>query len=145
MAKLISVDLITTRLIPPITKLVTDECVHTRAALASVILGLSPILRRDDVFKSLLPLFLQLLKDSYPEVRLNIIAKLDSINNVSDYLHMNPPRLVTSLVSACFASPHENMLCPTVFAFSRGLSVVVYTLHCFCRGICSSFHLLHVF
>ena len=29
----------------------------------------------------LLPLFLQLLKDDFPEVRLNIISRLDQVNN----------------------------------------------------------------
>ena len=36
--------------------------------MASVIIGLSPILGRDDTITQLLPLFLQLLNDDYPEV-----------------------------------------------------------------------------
>jgi serine/threonine-protein phosphatase 2A regulatory subunit A len=29
----------------------------------------------------LLPMFLQMLKDEFPDVRLNIISKLESVNN----------------------------------------------------------------
>lgn len=53
-----------------------------RAALAAVILGLAPVLQHDATLTLLLPLFLRLLKDSSPQVRLNIISKLEAINAV---------------------------------------------------------------
>lgn len=42
---------------------------QVRAALASVMLGLAPVLQHDATIESLLPLFLRLLKDSSPQVR----------------------------------------------------------------------------
>ena len=55
---------------------------HVRAALAAVILGLAPVLQHDATLAMLLPLFLRLLKDSSPQVRLNIISKLEAVNAV---------------------------------------------------------------
>lgn len=52
------------------------------AALASVIMGIAPILGKESTIKHLLPYFLQLLRDEYPDVRLNIISKLDAVNKV---------------------------------------------------------------
>jgi len=43
---------------------------------------LSPILGKDNTVEHLLPLVLQLLKDEFPDVRLNIIANLHHINEV---------------------------------------------------------------
>jgi len=53
-----------------------------KAALASVIMGLAPVFGRENTIEHLLDLFLQLLKDDFPEVRLNIISKLDEVNKV---------------------------------------------------------------
>ena len=55
---------------------------QVRAAVASVIMGLSPIVGRDATVEQLLPLFLQLLNDDFPEVRLNIISTLHSASTV---------------------------------------------------------------
>jgi serine/threonine-protein phosphatase 2A regulatory subunit A len=57
-----------------------DSSQHVRAALANQISGLAPLLGRDPTIEHLLPLFLQLLKDDFPEVRLNIISKLETVN-----------------------------------------------------------------
>ncbi|CAH1263810.1 serine/threonine-protein phosphatase 2A 65 kDa regulatory subunit A alpha isoform-like isoform X2 [Branchiostoma lanceolatum] len=62
--------------------LVIDPNQHVKSALASVIMGLSPILGKDNTIEHLLPLFLTMLKDECPEVRLNIISNLDSVNQV---------------------------------------------------------------
>jgi serine/threonine-protein phosphatase 2A regulatory subunit A len=51
-----------------------------RAALATQISGLAPLLGKEPTIEHLLPLFLHLLKDEFPEVRLNIISKLDQVN-----------------------------------------------------------------
>jgi len=37
----------------------------------------------DATIEQLLPIFLSLLKDEFPDVRLNIISKLDQVNQVS--------------------------------------------------------------
>lgn len=42
--------------------------------------GLAPLLGREATIENLLPLFLQLLKDDFPDVRLNIISKLETVN-----------------------------------------------------------------
>ncbi|KAH0858398.1 hypothetical protein HID58_086659, partial [Brassica napus] len=54
----------------------------TRSALASVIMGMAPVLGKDATIEHLLPIFLSLLKDEFPDVRLNIISKLDQVNQV---------------------------------------------------------------
>jgi serine/threonine-protein phosphatase 2A regulatory subunit A len=66
----------------PVKALVKDQCQYTKAALGSTIMSLAGMLKKKDVYDHLLPVFLQLLKDPNPEVRLNIIAKLDSLNEV---------------------------------------------------------------
>jgi serine/threonine-protein phosphatase 2A regulatory subunit A len=45
-------------------------------------MGLSPIFGKEGTVQHLLELFLQLLKDDFPEVRLNIISKLDKVTKV---------------------------------------------------------------
>lgn len=62
--------------------LVSDSNQHVKSALASVIMGLAPILGKDLTVKHLLPFFLTQLKDDCPEVRLNIITNLDCVNEV---------------------------------------------------------------
>jgi len=47
-----------------------------------VIMGLAPVLGKDHTIEELLPLFLLLLKDDNHEARLNIICKLDAVNEV---------------------------------------------------------------
>uniref|UniRef100_A0A8C2WWM3 Protein phosphatase 2, regulatory subunit A, beta a n=1 Tax=Cyclopterus lumpus TaxID=8103 RepID=A0A8C2WWM3_CYCLU len=63
-------------------ELVSDTNQHVKSALASVIMGLSTILGKDNTIEHLLPLFLAQLKDECPEVRLNIISNLDCVNEV---------------------------------------------------------------
>lgn len=38
---------------------------------------------QDATIEQLLPIFLSLLKDEFPDVRLNIISKLDQVNQVT--------------------------------------------------------------
>jgi serine/threonine-protein phosphatase 2A regulatory subunit A len=73
---------IMTHLLPCVKELVTDANQHVKSALASVIMGLSPILGKTNTIEHLLPLFLSQLKDECPEVRLNIISNLDCVNEV---------------------------------------------------------------
>ncbi|KAA3476017.1 Armadillo-like helical [Gossypium australe] len=63
-------------------ELSTDSSQHVRSALASVIMGMAPVLGKDATIEQLLPIFLSLLKDEFPDVRLNIISKLDQVNQV---------------------------------------------------------------
>ena len=92
---------IMTQLLPCVKELVTDANQHVKSALASVIMGLSPILGKvmseliiiivreltvalfqNNTIEHLLPLFLSQLKDECPDVRLNIISNLDCVNEV---------------------------------------------------------------
>lgn len=68
------------RIVPCVRDLCQDTSQHVRAALANQISGLAPLLGKDSTIEHLLPLFLHLLKDEFPEVRLNIISKLDQVN-----------------------------------------------------------------
>ncbi len=70
------------KLLNPVKILVKDSSQYTRAALGSVIMSLAAVIKKQEVNDHLVPLFLQLLKDTHPEVRLNIISKLDSANEV---------------------------------------------------------------
>lgn len=70
------------QLLPSIDRLSQEPSEHVRAALAAVVLGLAPVLQHDATLTLLLPLFLRLLKDSSPQVRLNIISKLEAVNAV---------------------------------------------------------------
>jgi len=81
-AKLITPDIILSRLISHIRDLSIDQSQHVRAALGGQITGLAPLLGKEATIENLLPLFLHLLKDEFPDVRLNIISKLDQVNNV---------------------------------------------------------------
>ena len=63
-------------IVPRIKELAGDASQHVRAALASVVMGLAPTLGKDRTIEHLLPVFLTLLKDEIPEVRLNIIETL---------------------------------------------------------------------
>lgn len=68
--------------LPCVQELCEDSSQHVRAAMASVIMGLGPILGRPRTVDHLLPLVLKLLRDDYPEVRLNVISRLHEVNSV---------------------------------------------------------------
>lgn len=75
-------DIIMNQIFPAVKELVMDTNQHVKAALASVIMGLSPLLGKDKTIEHLLPMFLVLLKDEHSDVRLNIISNMDSVNKV---------------------------------------------------------------
>ncbi|RXG56232.1 putative serine/threonine-protein phosphatase PP2A regulatory subunit [Armadillidium vulgare] len=75
-------NIIMNNILPCVKDLVTDGNQHVKSALAGVIMGLSPILGKENTVTHLLPLFLSQLKDECPEVRLNIISNLDCVNEV---------------------------------------------------------------
>lgn len=64
-----------------IRPLTTDANQHVKIALASVIMGLAPILGQENTVTHLLPIFLSMLHDDTPEVRLNIISSLDKVSS----------------------------------------------------------------
>ena len=77
--------LVTQSIIPCVKDLSQDSSQYVRAALASVVMELAPLLGKQGTIDHLVPTFLTLLKDIYPEVRLNVISKLDQVNQVSSW------------------------------------------------------------
>jgi serine/threonine-protein phosphatase 2A regulatory subunit A len=74
--------IIMNQILPNVKELVNDTNQHVKSALAGVIMGLSPVVGKENTIEHLLPLFLTQLKDECPEVRLNIISNLDCVNEV---------------------------------------------------------------
>ena len=69
-------------MVPCVAALCGDTNEHVRSSLASVVLGLAPLLGRETGTRLLLPLFLQLLRDEKSDVRLNLLAKLPVLDKV---------------------------------------------------------------
>lgn len=82
-SKFLTPVLIVTNIIPCVRELSMDSSQYVRAALASVVMELAPVLGKQSTIDHLVPVFLTLLKDVYPDVRLNVISKLDQVNQVS--------------------------------------------------------------
>lgn len=66
-------------ILPCVKELAADSSQYVRSALASVVMELAPVLGKAATIEHLLPAFLSLLKDDFPDVRLNIISKLDQV------------------------------------------------------------------
>lgn len=66
--------------LPCVKELAADSNQFVRASLASVVMELAPMLGKAATIEHLLPVFLALLKDDFPDVRLNIISKLDQVS-----------------------------------------------------------------
>jgi HEAT repeat protein len=67
-------------ILPIVRELVSDNSQHVRAALASNIMSLAPVVGVDVTVKHLVEVVLALLKDEFPEVRLNVISRLDKVS-----------------------------------------------------------------
>lgn len=67
-------------ILPVVKPLTCDANQHVKIALASVVMGLAPLLGHQSTIDHLLPIFLCMLRDDTPEVRLNIISSLDKVN-----------------------------------------------------------------
>lgn len=72
--------------IPCVRELSMDSSQYVRAALASVVMELAPVMGKQHTIDHLVPVFLTLLKDQYPDVRLNVISKLDQVNQVGSII-----------------------------------------------------------
>lgn len=75
------VKMVESKVIPIVHELSQDSHESVRAALASNVTELSPILPKQSAIEKLLPIFLTMLKDDSPEVRLNIISNLSVVND----------------------------------------------------------------
>lgn len=56
---------------------------------------------QDATIEQLLPIFLSLLKDEFPDVRLNIISKLDQVNQVCTHLRKQSLNKAQSTHGVC--------------------------------------------
>ncbi|XP_020798387.1 serine/threonine-protein phosphatase PP2A 65 kDa regulatory subunit-like [Drosophila serrata] len=97
LAKANQAQIILNCILPSVQDLISDSNSHVRSAVASVIMGLSPILGAYKTVEDLLPLFYIQLRDECPEVRLNIISKMDCINDI-----MNIQQVSESILPAVF-------------------------------------------
>ncbi|KAI2656221.1 hypothetical protein H4Q32_013083 [Labeo rohita] len=68
--------IIMTHILPCVKELVSDTNQHVKSALASVIMGLSTILGKDNTVEHLLPLFLVQLKDEVTHLELSPVSHL---------------------------------------------------------------------
>lgn len=78
-SKLLTAPQIVTSIIPCVRELSMDSSQYVRAALAGVVMEMAPVLGKQLTIEHLVPIFLTLLKDVYPDVRLNVISKLDQV------------------------------------------------------------------
>jgi hypothetical protein len=69
LCKLCSSEASLEQILPSVKELAADNNQHVRAALASVIMALAPVLGKAATIDQLVPLFLALLKDEWPDVR----------------------------------------------------------------------------
>merc|ERR1711935_811192 len=70
------------QILPCVEELVHDSSQHVRTSLASAIMGLAPVVGGEGTIAKLVPLFLVLLQDEVPEVRLNVVSKIGQVNTV---------------------------------------------------------------
>lgn len=69
------------KIVPVVAELAEDPQEAVRAAAASKVTGLAPVLGKETTINLLLPIFLVMLKDEFPDVRLNIISLLLVVNS----------------------------------------------------------------
>ena len=99
-SKLLEPEVTIARIVPFVRDLCQDSSQHVRAALANQITGLAPLLGHGPTIEHLLQLFLHLLKDEFPEVRLNIISKLEQVNEGTFFSTLtSQPRIYLILCS----------------------------------------------
>ncbi len=113
-SKMLTSDRVIASIVPCVKDLAADSSQHVRSALASVVMEVAPVLGKSATIEHLLPVFLSLLKDDFPDVRLNIISKLDQVNQVCrlvlHYLYSCPayqlaaPRQSHGLHFACLTT-----------------------------------------
>jgi serine/threonine-protein phosphatase 2A regulatory subunit A len=72
------------QIVPRVKELANDSSQFVRAALAGVVMELAPQLGKQPTIEHLVPVFLNLLRDPYPDVRLNVISKLDQVRGWRD-------------------------------------------------------------
>jgi len=77
-----SAEVVMEQILPCVEELVHDSSQHVRTSLACAIMGLAPVVGHAGTIAKLVPLFLVLLQDEVPEVRLNVVSKIGQVNTV---------------------------------------------------------------
>ncbi|KAE8191569.1 hypothetical protein CF336_g4808 [Tilletia laevis] len=124
-AKLVDQEVILARLMPCVRDMATDTSQHVRAALANQISGLAPLLGKEATIEHL-PLFLQLLKDEFPDIRLNIISKLEQWRirqAIIDYLPLLANQLGVQFFNEQLSTLCMYWLGDTVFSIREAATV----------------------
>ena len=96
-------DLVEKKIIPVVGQLAQDAHENVRAAVAASVTGLCPLLAEQAAIDTLLPIFLNMLKDEFPDVRLNIILNLSVVNET-----IGIALLLTSLLPAITELAQDN-------------------------------------
>ncbi|CDF34104.1 unnamed protein product [Chondrus crispus] len=74
------IELLPSEIVPVVEEMVSDASQHVRSALASNIMGLAPNLATSEAVNTLVDVVMALLKDEVPEVRLNVISRLEKVS-----------------------------------------------------------------
>lgn len=82
LAPIISPEEISGKLIPVLKEFVGDSNAYVRTSLAEAILSVCTLIGKKPTEEQVIPLFLSLLKDDAPEVRLGLFKNLGSLNSV---------------------------------------------------------------
>jgi hypothetical protein len=117
------------QILPCIKELSSDQSEHVRCELASVVTGLAPSFGKEHTLNHLLNMFIALLKDDVPQVRLNVIGKLESINKVIgiELLSQSLLPAIVELAEVCNAAFSR---AARSFFFSTRTLLSIYCLHC---------------
>jgi hypothetical protein len=96
----------TAQVVPRVKELANDSSQFVRAALAGVVMELAPQLGKQPTIEHLVPVFLNLLRDPYPDVRLNVISKLDQVRHCNTSCgHASRRTRSHSSLALCQGSP----------------------------------------
>jgi len=72
------------KIVPCLNALAKDPLSHVRTSLAESLLSICPIIGKKGTNDHILQLFLMLLRDEVPEVRVNLFKHLDDLTRVID-------------------------------------------------------------
>jgi serine/threonine-protein phosphatase 2A regulatory subunit A len=79
-SKILESDCIVQNILTTFKALSTDQLVYVRSALAENLLAVCPYIGKANTNDIIIPIFLTLLKDESPEVRLSLFKKLEDLN-----------------------------------------------------------------
>jgi len=72
------------KIVPCLNSLAKDPLSHVRTSLAESLLSICPVIGKKGTNDHILQIFLMLLRDEVPEVRVNLFKNLDDLTKVID-------------------------------------------------------------